>query len=358
MKLGSEHGGRIFAIARELGLAPETIVDFSASINPLGPAPGVASAVAAAMASIGHYPETGAPVLCEALAGLHGLPEKMIAVANGSTELIYLLPRLVGRPGGRALLVGPTFSEYAHSLELAGWTADYHCLDPENGFALDLAAVAAKLSQGFDLLFFCNPGNPTGRLYSREEIKGVYDVCSGAGCFLALDEAFMDFCEEQSVKQQLPADGDWLILRSMTKFYGFPGIRLGYSIAPENVTARVKRQLPPWSVGTLAQAAGLAALADTGHSRLTLDSVAAERARLAGLLSALPGVQLFSPAANYLLMRLAHGTAAALQARLLPHRLLIRDCSNFTGLDNRYFRIAIRSAAENDLLLAALKAAL
>jgi threonine-phosphate decarboxylase len=359
VKAGTEHGGRIFAIARELGVAPEAIVDFSASINPLGTAHGVAGAVAAAMASIGHYPEIGSPGLAAALAGLHGLPEKMIANANGSTELIYLLPRLIGKPGGRALLVAPTFSEYAHSLELAGWTVAYHCLDPDNGFALDLAAVKAQLTEGFDLLFFCNPGNPTGRLYSREEIKGLYAACSGAGCFFVLDEAFMDFCEEQSAKQLLPADGGWLILRSMTKFFGFPGIRLGYSIAPELVTARVNRLLPPWSVGTLAQAAGLAALADTGHSHLTRDFVAAERARLAARLGALPGVRLFPGAANYLLLRLENGsTAAALQERLLAERLLIRDCSNFTGLDDRYFRIAVRTTTENDRLLAALGAAL
>ena len=358
MKAGTEHGGRIFAVARELGIAPEAIVDFSASINPLGAAPGVASAVTAAMASIGHYPEIGSPALSVALAGLHGVPEKMLAVANGSTELIYLLPRLGGK-GGRALLVAPTFSEYAHSLELAGWTVDYHCLDPENGFALDLSEVAAQLAKGFDLLFFCNPGNPTGRLYSREEIKGVYDACSGAGCFLALDEAFMDFCEEESAKQLLPVDGDWLILRSMTKFFGFPGIRLGYSIAPEWVTERVKRLLPPWNVGTLAQAAGLAALTDVGHSCRTRDWVAAERARLAIRLGALPGIKLFPGVANYLLLRLENGsTTPLLQERLLAERLLIRDCGNFTGLDDRYFRIAVRTTPENDRLLASLEAAL
>ncbi|NJD92117.1 MAG: aminotransferase class I/II-fold pyridoxal phosphate-dependent enzyme [Geobacter sp.] len=244
-------------------------------------------------------------------------------------------------------------------MELAGWTVDYHCLDPENGFALDPVAVAAKLSQGFDLLFFCNPGNPTGRLYSRAEIQGVYDACAEAGCFLALDEAFMDFCEEHSAMKLLPAAGDWLILRSMTKFFGFPGIRLGYSIAPERVTARVKRLLPPWSVGTLAQAAGLAALADTGHSRLTLDYVSAERARLTVRLGALPGLKLFPGTANYLLLRLENGSSAAsLQERLLPQLILIRDCSNFIGLDDSYFRIAIRTVAENDRLLAALNTAL
>ena len=358
MTVGKEHGGRIFAVARELGLAPEAMLDFSASINPLGVAPGVAQAVAAAMLQIGHYPEIGSPALCDALAGLHGLPAKMVAVANGSTELIYLLPRLIGKSGGRALLVAPTFSEYAHSLELAGWTVAYHCLDPDNGFALDLAELEAELATGFELLFFCNPGNPTGRLYSREEIKGLHDVCSGAGCFFVLDEAFMDFCEEQSAKQLLPVDGDWLILRSMTKFYGFPGIRLGYSIAPEWVTAMVKRLLPPWSVGTLAQAAGLAALADAGHCRRTRDFVVAERARLTTRLGALPGLQLFPGAANYLLLRLDNGCAAALQEGLLTHGLLIRECGNFAGLDDHYFRIAVRTTTENDRLLAALATAL
>lgn len=358
MKAGAEHGGQIFAVARELGIAPEAILDFSASINPLGTAPGVESAVAAAMGRVGHYPEIGAPALCDALAELHGLPKKMIAVANGSTELIYLLPRLVGKVGGRALLVAPTFSEYAHSLELAGWSVEYHCLDPEREFALDPEEVTAKLAKGFDLLFFCNPGNPTGRLYSPEEIRVLHDACSGADCFFVLDEAFMDFCEEQSAKHLLPDDGDWLILRSMTKFFGFPGIRLGYSLAPEWVTTRAKRLLPPWSVGTLAQAAGLAALADAGHSRLTRDWVASERSRLAARLGALPEVQLFPGAANYLLLRLENGSATALKEQLLAKRLLIRDCGNFSGLDDRYFRIAVRTTAENDRLLAALEAAL
>ena len=145
----------------------------------------------------------------------------------------------------------------------------------------------------------------------------------------------------------------------MTKFFGFPGLRLGYAFASPAVTARLQRLLPPWSVGVLAQAAALAALADSGHCRRTREFVTAERQRLAAGLAGIAALQVFPGAANYLLVQIGSGmTAAALQQRLLAQRILIRDCSNFAGLDERFFRVAVRSAADNDRLLQALAAAL
>lgn len=355
-----EHGGTVFAVARQLGVKPEAILDFSASINPLGPAAAVRAAVADAFDRVVHYPESGAPELCRALAAYHGLPVEMVAVANGSTELIHLLPRMTAANGGRALLIAPTFSEYAHALELAGWQSDYLCLSPADGFSLDPAAVAGALAAGYDLLFCCNPGNPTGRLYQPAEITALYHLCGKAGCCFVLDEAFSDFAEESSAKQLLPAESaDWLILRSMTKFFGFPGLRLGYALAPPPMIARLQRLLPPWSVGVLAQAAALAALADTEHCRRTREFVTTERQRLAAGLERIAGLQVYRSAANYLLVQIDAGmTAAALQERLLGSRILIRDCSNFVGLDARFFRVAVRSSGENDRLLAALAAAM
>jgi len=354
------HGGTLFALAAALGIEPESLLDFSASINPLGPAQGVRPAVAAAFDRVVHYPEVGSPRLCRALAAYHALPPERIAVANGSTELIHQLPRLTGKGAGRALLIAPTFSEYAHALELAGWRIDYLCLSPEDGFTLDLSQAAAQLVRGYDLFFFCNPGNPTGRLYPAAEVAALHDLCCQAGCFFVLDEAFMDFAEEQSAKYLLPAgDDDWLILRSMTKFFGFPGLRLGYAVASPALIVRLQQLLPPWNVGGLAQAAGLAALADREHCRRTREFVDAERERLGARLGALPGLILFPGAANYLLLQITGGmTAAALQEKLLQERLLIRDCSNFTGLDGRFFRVAVRTGEENDRLLQALERAL
>ncbi len=354
------HGGTLLALAAAMGIEPESLLDFSASINPLGPAPGVRPAVATAFDRVVHYPEIGSPGLCRALAAYHALPAERIAVANGSTELIHLLPRLTGKSAGRALLIAPTFSEYAHALELAGWRIDYLCLSPDNGFTLDLAQVAAELAKGYDLLFFCNPGNPTGRLYPALEVAALHDLCCQTGCFFVLDEAFMDFVEEQSAKHLLPeGDDDWLILRSMTKFFGFPGLRLGYAVASSALIARLQQLLPPWNVGALAQAAGLAALGDLEHIRRTREYVHAERERLAARLAALPGVTVYPGAANYLLLRITSGmTAAVLQEKLLAERILIRDCSNFTGLDERFFRVAVRTWEENERLLKSLKRSL
>lgn len=338
-------------------MEPESILDFSASINPLGPAPSVRDAVCDAFDRTGHYPEIGSSPLCRALADYHDFSPERIAVVNGSTELIHLIPRLAGKGAGRALLLAPTFSEYSHALELAGWRIDHLCLSPDNSFDLDLARVAAELGKGYDLLFFCNPGNPTGRLYSLDEVAELHEICRTAGCFFILDEAFIDFREEQSAKHRLPVNADtWLVLRSMTKFFAFPGLRLGYSFASPAVTARIKRLLPPWNVGVLAQAAGLAALGDREHIRRTREYVDAERERLAARLKDFPGLQLFPGAANYLLLRITGTkTASALQEKLFAERILIRDCGNFVGLDGSFFRIAVRTAEEDDRLLVALE---
>ena len=355
MNRSFSHGGTVFSVARQLGVPPESILDFSASINPLGPPPGVRRAVTEAFSLAGHYPEDGSPATCKALADYHSLPADNIAVANGSTELIHLIPRLFRSAAGRALLIAPTFSEYANALELAGWKFDYLSLSYETGFALDCDKVAAVLANGYDLLFFCNPGNPSGKLYSLEEVETLAGLCRSSGCFFVLDEAFIDFAESCSAKHLLPVADSGLILRSMTKFFGFPGMRLGYSIASPAVTSRLKRFLPPWSVGVIPQAAAIAAVADSEHCLRTVEIIARERLGLAAAFSAISGLEVFDSAANYLLIRLKTGlTAAELQDRLLKELILIRDCGNFEGLDNRFFRVAVKGEADNKKLLQAI----
>lgn len=351
-----EHGGRVLSVARSLGIAPEEIMDFSASINPLGPPPGVRAAVMAAFDRLVHYPDTDCTEFVEALARHHGCRPANICVGNGSTELIYLLPRLADNR--RALLIAPTFSEYAGALRGAGWQCDYLVLPSGEGFPLSLEQVRRELAKGYGLLFLCNPGNPTGRLYRTAEVTELLSLCREAGALLVLDEAFMDFCEEESAKQQVIASGAGVVLRSMTKFYGFPGLRLGYALAGEPLAARLTALRCPWSVNTLAQAAGVAALADSGHGARTLEYVTAMRESLGRGLAALPGVKAYPGSANYLLCELTGGlTAAGLQERLLPGKILIRDCASFCGLDGRFFRVAVRTVAENERLLELLRCA-
>ena len=348
------HGGNVFAVARQLGVAPAEVLDFSASINPLGPPPGVAEAVAAAFARVVHYPDDGAPELRAALAGYHGCRPDEVCVANGSTELIWALPRAVG--GRRALVVAPPFGEYAQALVQAGWQVDYLLTTAAEGFTLPLDQLAERLAAGYDLLLLGNPGNPTGALVPPATVAEVTRLCRQRSTFLALDEAFMDFCEESSAKGIVLNAERGMILRSLTKFFALPGLRLGYALGPTAVIARLAAQVPPWSVGTLAQAAGLAALADPAYRERTRQLIAEERCWLALQLAELPALQVYPAAANYLLVEMTTGLpAAVLRDRLLAERILIRECSTFVGLDNRFFRVAVRSRADNDRLVAALQ---
>ena len=352
MPIAHEHGGNIFAVARSLGIPPEQIVDFSASINPLGMAPGVPVALAGCLDRLLHYPDKGATELKEHLASYHGVGTGQIAVANGSTELIHLIPRVV--TGRRALIVAPAFAEYAQALERSGWQIDYFTLQSEDGFALSLPALQEKLGAGYDLLFVCNPGNPTGALLPGSDVEEIISLCRQSGTFLVLDEAFIDFCEEESAKDLVSSSGHALLLRSMTKFFAIPGLRLGYAIGAEETIDTLASLQDPWSVNTAAQVAGIASLRDADYCLRTRLYVDEERDRLAAGLSELP-FKVFPARANYLLVEIRNGlTAAQLRSRLSAKGTLIRDCSNFQGLDERFFRVAVRLRAENDMLLAQL----
>ncbi len=356
MKTNFAHGGNVFAVARALGIAPEEILDFSANINPLGPAPGVRESMIGALDRLIHYPDSDCSELREALAHRHGVETINICVANGSTQLIYLMPRLV--PGKRALVVAPAFSEYALALVRDGWQVEEFTLEACDGFALPFARLEQRVAGGYDLVVLANPGNPTGRLYSLAETEMLSRLCRTAGAFLVIDEAFIDFCEEASIKSYAAAEEGILVLRSLTKFYALPGLRLGYAIAAAPVISRLASLREPWSVNTVAQAAALASLAAPGYAEATRTLVAAERTRLAAGIAAIAGFSPFPSAANYLLVASKGGLSAGeLGERVLAERILIRSCANFTGLGELFFRVAVKRPGENDRLLAALAAA-
>ncbi|WP_129124596.1 threonine-phosphate decarboxylase CobD [Geomonas oryzae] len=356
MAIPHEHGGNVFAVARDLGLAPEQLLDFSASINPLGMAPGVREALTESFERLLHYPDKGATELKLALAAYHGCAPDEIAVGNGSTELIHLLPRVFS--GRRALVVAPAFAEYALALERAGWQTDYFNLSPDDGFSLLVDALKERLRQGYDMLFICNPGNPAGNLVPKGEVAGIVDACRESGTFLVLDEAFIDFCEAESAKELVRHAPRAVLLRSMTKFFGIPGLRLGYALGRPETIAEIAAQQDPWNVNTAAQVAGIASLAASEYCRRTRSYIDAERVRFAAALSGLPGLEVFPARANYLLVRLTREgmTAGQLREALKGKGILIRDCSNFQGLDGGYFRVAVRLAEENDLLVKCLAA--
>lgn len=355
MTVKFDHGGNIFTIARSLGVQPEVILDFSASINPLGLAEGVDEAVYASFQKVTHYPDSGCTELKKALAGFHGVDDALLTVANGSTELIYLVPRLL--PGGRrGLIVAPAFSEYAKALSCAGMEVNYMNLIAENAFRFSLDEFEGRLSEGYDFVFLCNPGNPSGTLIPLPVIAGILDLCRTAGTFLVLDEAFMDFCEEGSGKYLVMDGGRGIVLRSMTKFFAVPGLRIGYAMASSDIIGKLESLRGPWSVNTPAQIAGVVSLRDEEYIRRTIRYVLAERTFLASELARFEVLDPFESSVNYLLVRIKGGySASELRKELIKRFILIRDCSNFQGLDGSFFRVAVKKREENVKLLEALK---
>ena len=349
-----DHGGNIFTVARTLGVSPDQILDFSASINPLGMSPIVRKALACSVDSLIHYPDTSHTELKLALAKFHDLPPTNFTIANGSTELIYNLPVML--PGSKALIISPSFSEYVRALRQHGWDTEHFILTPENGFSIDMDRLECVLAGGVDLLFICNPGNPNGTLYPQRIIEEIYSLCLSAGTFMVLDEAFMDFCEEASAKRMIVKSDNAVILRSMTKFFGIPGLRLGYAISNATLAGRLDSMGGPWSVNTLALAAGAAALQDIRHNQETLELISRERNRLFEYLEQFSQFRVYPSSANYLLVEIVGSmTSRELKERLLPYRILIRDCASFVGLTEQFFRIAVRAGDENKRLLECLE---
>lgn len=349
-----DHGGNIFATARMLGIPPDQLIDFSASINPLGMSPLVRQALIHSLDDLVHYPDSSHTELLQALAHYHSLSSDNFAVANGSTELIYKLPAVL--PGKRALIISPAFSEYVRALTQHGWEIQHFILTPENGFSIDIEKLERALAEGIDALYFCNPGNPNGSLFPRQVVEQVYSLCLAAGTFMVLDEAFIDFCEEGSAKHFVAGSSNAIVLRSMTKFFGIPGLRLGYAIGNSALTTRLGAIGGPWSVNTPALAAGSAALQDRKHNQRTLEFIRQERQDLFQKLEQFPQLRVYPSNVNYLLIEIKEGiTAGELRERLLHQRILIRDCSSFMGLSERFFRVAIRTVDENRQLLECLK---
>ena len=310
----------------------------------------VRNALISSIDSLIHYPDTSHKDLKQSLAKIHSLSPAHFTIANGSTELIYNLPAML--PGNKALIISPSFSEYVRALGQHHWETQHFVLKPESNFAIDMDKLERALACGIDALFICNPGNPNGTLYPLRVIEEIYSLCLRAGTFMVLDEAFMDFCEEASAKQMIIHSDNAVILRSMTKFFGIPGLRLGYAISNATFAERLDSMGGPWSVNTLALAAGTAALQDDRHNQESLEYIRRERRTLVESLARFSQFRLYPSSANYLLVEIREGmTSRELKERLLPHRILIRDCASFMGLSDRFFRIAVRTGEENRRLL-------
>ncbi|KJR98821.1 MAG: hypothetical protein VR68_10215 [Peptococcaceae bacterium BRH_c4a] len=352
----SLHGGDTSRAAREYGLSERDIIDFSASINPLGPASGVYRAIEEELWRIRHYPDPDCGELPLLLSEHLGVKRENLLLGNGGAELIYILPRALKIQ--RALVLAPTFSEYAQAVQAAGGRVQYLVVDGSDPALL--AEKAANHLLGCDAVFLCNPNNPTGHLLDLPALFPLLEAAKAAGSVVVVDEAFMDFVpgrEKFSLMSLACTRPGLVALYSMTKFFGIPGLRLGAAVAGPETIDRLKRLKDPWSVNTLARVAGEAALKDKKHMEDTLRTVLEERSYLFSELLSIPGIKPLPSAANFLLVDIS-GTGLApgsLVEKMGRRGILARNCSNFHGLEIPCIRLAVRNRAENQTLLRVLE---
>ena len=346
----SGHGGNIRQLAARCGCRPADILDFSANINPLGPPESLRGVISRAVSDLVHYPDPDCTELVRALARLHHLAPDQILAGNGTSELLFALLR--GLDISRVLLPVPSYVDYDTACRRAGLEPLPVVLEESQGFRPDLAALQEILMPG-DLVILGQPNNPTGVLTERETLLELCR-CRPDVTFL-VDEAFAGFVAGY---QSLAGAADNLVvLCSLTKLYAIPGLRLGFVAATARICTILGQELPPWSVNSLAQAAGIHCLDDSGYLARTRELVAENRRQLSADLAAIPGLRVYDGAANFLLLRLERDNmdAPALAGAMLRrHRIGIRSCEDYQGLDHRYFRVAVRSREENRCLVAAL----
>jgi L-threonine-O-3-phosphate decarboxylase len=350
------HGGNLAWAAATAGCSPGAIVDFSASISPLGPPYSILSAIELQLGNIRHYPDPNYIELRNALSLYHNLSPEWILPGNGSAELLTLAGRDLAEFAA-TVLVTPAFGDYFRSLN----AYDAKVLEFPLCVSRQLSSVGCVLSgildksqlNGNNGIIINNPHNPTGVLFSREDILPLLKDFA----LVVVDEAFMDFLppqQEQSLISLVQDYPNLVVLRSLTKFYSLPGLRIGYAIANPERLRRWGCWRDPWSVNTLAEVAAIAALRDKEFQAKTWAWLPPAREKLFWGLSQIKGLRPFEGAANFLLVE-SEESVLRLQEKLLKqHRLLIRDCLSFPQLGDRFFRVAVRSESDNQRLIDAL----
>lgn len=348
MKDQLTHGGDWAGFALAHGGPP---LDFSANISPLGVPAGVRDALRDAAGRADRYPDPLCRELRAALSAHEGVPAEWILCGNGAADLIFRA--VLARRPRRALVTAPTFGEYEAALGLTDCGVERVFLREERDFAPDGDLLEAVTPET-EMVFLCEPNNPTGVTTAPALLAKILERCRETGALLAVDECFGDFLERpeaHSRKADLAEFPNLLVLKAFTKLYAMAGVRLGYVLcANTELLERMRRAGQPWAVSSLAQAAGIAALGETDYARRVRELTAAERAWLFRRLTGL-GLRVIPGEANYLLFRSPRPLAEPLARR----GILLRSCGNYAGLDETWYRAAVRTRGDNRRLTEALE---
>ncbi len=347
------HGGAVYTLARRYGLEVQQINDYSSNVSPLLPPKGFYSFIKRHLKQIEILPEEDNFSLRQALGSFFDLDPDIFFPSSGTTEWIFALPRLLCPSKG--LILAPTYTDYACALKRAGAQVLFFIARPEENFEFDLVQVEKEICrQRPQMVFICNPNNPTGTFIGRDQLVGLLNLFPEI--IFLVDESYIEFLDEKaSLLYQRPFPRNLIVLRSFSKIYRVPGLRLGYAIAAPQLVTVLKKACLPWNMNRLAQMAGPWLLSQADYLKRVQGLVVREKKYWLPRLSSLPGVKVFSGRVHFFLLALDKPAQGLWELLLRRYHILVRLAHNFLGLGPNYLRIALKTREENRYLIKALE---
>lgn len=348
------HGSDLEKIEKIYGIKKEEIISFSANVNPLGISPLLRRTLTEHIDAITAYPDREYTSLRQCIAGYCGSEAEHVIVGNGSTELISLFIQI--EHPKKAMIIGPTYSEYEREISLGGGTTLYYPLREDNDFHLNVADFTAHLNENIDLLVLCNPNNPTSTAITRKDMRLILDVCKQHDIFVMVDETYVEFAENIHEVSAIPLCKEFdnlMVLRGTSKFFAAPGLRLGYAVTGNRELLNdINSNKNPWMINSLAVVAGETMFMDEEYIKATRKLMTEERTRLTRLFEASGRYKVYPSNSNFLLLKILDKSVSShdLFDRAIRENMMIRDCSTFPGFEDRFIRFCFMKKEDNDRL--------
>lgn len=348
------HGGNIEEVARKYNINSEDIIDFSANINPLGINKKVKESMIDALDLVERYPDITYHNLKHTICDYEGINLSSIFLGNGAAEVIFNITRALNPK--KVLLPAPTFSEYEEAVRSVDGEIKYYNLKEDNEFQIDDSFISG-IDEEVDLIFICNPNNPTGVLTEKEFIEKVLKRANKVNAKVVVDESFLDFVEDKNKYSSIELTKTYsnlIIVKSLTKFFAMPGIRIGYGISrSKEVLDRINKVSVPWAVNIVASEGICTGLKEIGYRRKSIEYVKEQSTILYKELNKLDFIKVFKPSVNFIMFKILRNIN--LKEELISNGILIRSCGNYEGLNESFYRVAVRTAKENERLISAMK---
>ena len=354
------HGSDLEKIEEIYGVKKEEIISFSANVNPLGISPLLRNTVSEKIDCISSYPDREYKHLKEVIASYCHTECDKIIPGNGSTELIAMIIDI--RRPRKAVIIGPTYSEYEREVSLSGGKSCYYQLKEKDDFHLNINDLNESLKDGTDMLIICNPNNPTSTVIDRKTLREILNICKERDIFVMVDETYIEFVECREETEGIPLTdyyNNLFIIRGVSKFFAAPGLRLGYAVTGnQDLIREIFKKMNPWTINSLAEEAGKCMFLDRDYIQETTELIRNEREFMVNSLRSLSkNIKVYEPYANFVLFRIDSEkiNADTLFDACIKEKMMIRNCATFPFLDNRYIRVCFMKHEDNVRLLNCIK---